>query len=297
MSYPLVVASATVVGPAVGVDNGSTSAFGWQHGVHAAKEQCGPHDRDIDAAGGRARGLPQRQRLDGRPGSVAALVVGADRQCQSLFGDGEMVASLYASSQRVRQMSGVLRYGVLKHETDTWAMRFDAMITELKGLKPFIERPGVIMVPDTSALLEGKYFTELDWQALAGAGSQCVRLVVPVVVVEELDTHKRGRDRQRDRAVSVLRQLWELGGSDPERIAHIPGRPVTAEVFLDGPWHVRRAVNDDEIIERALAVGEITGQDVMLVAADFAMLYRASAAGLRAVLVPRPDESGGDSAG
>jgi hypothetical protein len=36
---------------------------------------------------------------------------GADRQCQSLFGDGEMVASLYASSQRVRQMSGVLPYG------------------------------------------------------------------------------------------------------------------------------------------------------------------------------------------
>jgi len=55
-------------------------------------------------------------------------------------------------------------------------------------------------------------------------------------------------------------------------------------------------VNDDEIIERALAVGEITGQEVVLAAADFAMRYRASAAGLKAVLVPRPAENSEESA-
>jgi hypothetical protein len=213
----------------------------------------------------------------------------ADGQFRNLFTDGEIAASLYVSAQQVRDVNlGALPNMLLNREVDFWEERLAQLIAELTALHPFISRPGLIVVADTSAFLEGEYFTNLDWQTLAGAGAQPVRLVVPVLVVEELDAHKRGRDRQRDRAVSVLRQLWELGGSDPERLAHIPGRPVTVEVFLDGAWHVRRPVNDDEIIERALAVSEITGQAVLLAAADYAMLYRASAASLKAVLVPRP---------
>ena len=34
---------------------------------------------------------------------------------------------------------------------------------------------------------------------------------------------------------------------------------------------VRRPVNDNEIIERALHVGEITGKDVILAAADYSI--------------------------
>lgn len=223
---------------------------------------------------------------------------GADRQLRNLFADGEMAASLYVSAEKVRDVNlGALPFMLINRETGYWDEQLGRVIEELKALQPFIELPGVIVVPDTSAFLEGEYFTDLNWQALAEAGAQPVRLVVPVLVIEELDAHKRGRDRQRDRAVSVLRRLWELGGSDPERIARIPGRAVTAEVFLDGAWHIRRPVNDDEIIERALAIAEITGREVILAAADFAMLYRASAAGLKAVLVTRPAENSADSAG
>jgi hypothetical protein len=220
----------------------------------------------------------------------------ADSQLRNLFTDGDLAASLYVSAEKVRDVNlGALPFMLLNREIDAWEERLGQVIAELKALQPFIERPGLIVVPDTSAFIEGVYFTDLDWQSLIGAGArEPVRLVVPVLVIEELDAHKRGRDRQRDRAVSALRRMWELGGSDPERIARIPGRAVTVEVFLDGPWHARRPVNDDEIIERALAIGEITGQEVILAAADFAMLYRASAAGLKAVLVPRPDGSAAD---
>jgi hypothetical protein len=220
-----------------------------------------------------------------------------DSQLRNLFTDGEMAASLSLSADKVRDVNlGALPHVLLNRETDFWEERLGQAIENLKLLKPFIERPGYIVVPDTSAFVEGEYFTDLDWQALAGvANGETVRLIVPIVVIEELDEHKRGRDRVQGRARSVLRRLWELGGSDPERIARIPGRPVTVEVFLDGAWHVRRPVNDDEIVERALAVGEITGRQVMLAAGDYKMLYRASAAGLKAVLVPRPGENGGDS--
>jgi hypothetical protein len=57
----------------------------------------------------------------------------------------------------------------------------------------------------------------------------------------------------------------------------IPGsRPVTVEVLVDDSWHLRRPVNDNEIIERPLYIGEITGKDVILAAADYSMLYQAS---------------------
>jgi hypothetical protein len=186
---------------------------------------------------------------------------------------------------------GTMPYGVLYHEIDVWLDRLTEMIEELVALAPFIERPGLIMVPDTSAFIEGLYFTELNWHELAGIDAQKpVRLVVPVLVVEELDELKRSRDRVRDRARSVLRRLWELN-SDGKQAAVMPGsRPVTVEVLADDSWHVRRPVNDNEIIERALYIGEITGGDVILAAADYSMLYQASSAGLRTALVDRPEQ-------
>jgi hypothetical protein len=51
-------------------------------------------------------------------------------------------------------------------------------------------------------------------------------------------------------------------------------------VLADDSWHVRRQVNDNEIIERTLYVGEITNQKVILAAADYSMLFQASSAEL-----------------
>jgi hypothetical protein len=216
----------------------------------------------------------------------------ADAQLRNLFADGDVAASLYVSQARVRDVNlDAMPYGLLKHEIDVWLDRFTAMVDELMALKRFIERPGLIVVPDTSAFIEGVHFTELNWQQMADIDPRKpVRLVVPVLVVEELDELKRGRDRVRDRARSVLRQLWELN-TDGKQAAVIPGsRPVTVEVLADGSWHVRRPVNDNEIIERALYIGEITGKDVILAAADYSMLYQASSAGLKTALVDRRGE-------
>ena len=146
-------------------------------------------------------------------------------------------------------------------------------------------------MPDTSVFLEGEYFTELDWQAVAGVGADdLVRVIVPVLVLMELDEHKRGRDRVQGRARSVLRRLWELHDASASSAAALPGsRRVTIEVLTDDSWHVRRPVNDNEIIERALAVGELAGRDVVLASADYSMLYQASASGLKTAVVSRPE--------
>jgi hypothetical protein len=53
---------------------------------------------------------------------------------------------------------------LLNHETDAWEQRLGQVIAKMEALKPFIKRPGLIVVPDTSAFLEGAYFTDLNWQ-------------------------------------------------------------------------------------------------------------------------------------
>jgi hypothetical protein len=65
---------------------------------------------------------------------------------------------------------------------------------------------------------------------------------------------------------------------------------VTIEVLLDGGWHQRMPNNDGEIIDQAVGMKELSGQQVILAGGDYTQLYRAAPSGLVAVLMPRPDQ-------
>ena len=113
------------------------------------------------------------------------------------------------------------------------------------------------------------------------------------MVIEELDKlmHHRDGDR-RKRARDAFKALWEVHGQKPTEPTALPGQPdVTVEVMLEGDWHLRRPNNDAEIIDQAVIVRELTGRDVLLATGDGPMLYRAAAAGLVPVRMPKRDES------
>lgn len=212
----------------------------------------------------------------------------ADAQLRSLFAENDAIVGLYQTRLEMTRAGGDIRF--VQRETNVWITRFEEMIGSLKALKVFAARPGQIVVPDTSAFIEGVYFDQFTWHSLYGlTRNEPVRLIIPILVIEELDAKKSDRNsRVSGRARSVLRRLWELHGSDPTQPAMIPGRAATVEVFLDDDWHVRRPVNDDEIVERAVTIKEITGRSALLASGDYKMLYRAAAAGLRAAIMPRP---------
>ncbi len=153
------------------------------------------------------------------------------------------------------------------------------MIAEVIAPKPFTERPGRI-VPDTSAFIESVYFDEFSWQSLDGViPAGLARLIVPILVIEEIDALKRDHNGPvSGRARSVLRRLWELHAADPAQSAALPCSAATVELCLDDPWHVRRPVNNDEIIQRAVTISEIAGRDTLLAAGDHSMPYRAGLA-------------------
>jgi PIN domain len=141
--------------------------------------------------------------------------------------------------------------------------------------------------------MEGVFFTEFDWHGLESSlKGGPVRLVVLSVVTEELDELKRRPgEKQKAQARKVLTTLWSLHRTSPSKRASLPqASDVTIEVMLDGGWHQRMPNNDGEIIDQAVSLRELSGQPVILAAADYTQLYRAAPAGLTAVLMPRPGD-------
>lgn len=138
-------------------------------------------------------------------------------------------------------------------------------------------------------------FDQIAWASVVPASSDGVHLVIPLVVVDELDRHKR-TDRQTkvqrgldetvgSRARGTLRYLEELF-PDPSRVATIaPDREpdavaVRAELLVDPLGHVRLSDPDAELIDQALALQDLSGQAVTLATRDTGMIFRAKAAGL-----------------
>lgn len=188
------------------------------------------------------------------------------------------------------------------------AARQTDLAAAVAGLSQVLARRGghrgALAVADTSVYLHHpEPFDRIDWPALVpGASSSGVHLVIPLLVVDELDRHKRadarklvvrgGQETVRTRARITIRTLEDMFG-DPGWITTVaPGPPhVSAELLFDPPGHARLASADAEIIDRAVAAQDLFGSPVTLVARDTGMVFAARNAGLASVRIPDPDET------
>ncbi|MER6563447.1 PIN domain-containing protein [Streptomyces sp. NPDC001027] len=126
-----------------------------------------------------------------------------------------------------------------------------------------------------------------------------VRLLFPIVVVDELDDLKdASKHRARWRAAHTLGRLDEVLDGHTHGFlnegAHTPqdGETrdrVTVEIVLDPPGHVRLDRADDEIIDRTVAIQGLAGRDVRFLTCDTSQHTRARAAGLKATKVATKD--------
>jgi PIN domain len=113
-----------------------------------------------------------------------------------------------------------------------------------------------------------------------------VRVIVPVVILDELDGLKGSGDaRRRWRAGYTLAVMEEAFAAKP-----VPGLlrgpagnrgGVILDLLLDPPGHVRLPINDDEIIDRTLAAQALAGTPVTLLTFDTSEAERGRRAGLR----------------
>lgn len=161
-----------------------------------------------------------------------------------------------------------------------------SVAAQVKRLRELSERPGPVLVYDTNSLMHYQPPDMIAWAALA---QRTARLVVPLVVVDELDRKQHeGSTKMSQRARQALRALDQtLDGTQLGMAAPVPGCPnVTLEILMDEAGHTRAASADDEIIERSELLAQITGAPVTVVTADTGMRLRAQAAGLKALQLP-----------
>jgi hypothetical protein len=186
--------------------------------------------------------------------------------------------------------------------------RVDAFDAAVKALDEQIQRwsrRGVFVAPDTSFYIEHESKLEdLDFRPLLQIREDPVHVLVPIVVVDELDGLKKSKNpHERWRAGYTLAVLDRVFASStgpaqltPEDFSAlgsggIPRGEVTIELVFDPPGHVRLPINDDEIIDRVMTVQPLAGREVTLLTYDTGQSTRARSAGLRVRKLVHPAKS------
>jgi rRNA-processing protein FCF1 len=212
----------------------------------------------------------------------------------SHFADGGLAEGMFSERYwQIVQLGdySVLMFELVRREMQVQIGRLTKTIERLQAFKVFAGREGHIVVPDTSAFIQGVYFTDFDWSGGLGLSGR-IRIIVPIVVVEEIDKLKSfDRGRNRDRARSVSKRLREVMRTVPAGDAAALRSGVSIEVFIDDEWHQRRTNNDGEIIEQALTLRDLMDREILLVCVDAAMEFRAREHGLKVAAMPEPDDA------
>jgi predicted ribonuclease YlaK len=178
---------------------------------------------------------------------------------------------------------------MISAEIDAHAERLRTIADELDVARRLFDGAATCLVPDTSFYIEHPEKIEnVDFHELAQTTGP-VRVLIPIVVVDELDALKRASSRDiRWRAgysVAVIDRVI----TDPPRpgilnvATFMPAPPrgeVTFQIVFDPPTHRRMAINDDEIVDRCLTCKPFTG-DLTVLTYDTGQSTRARAAGLK----------------
>ena len=160
-----------------------------------------------------------------------------------------------------------------------------------------------LVVVDTNFWVEQEAsFDGIDWHGLVdSADGPCapslqdeLRLVVPMVVIDELDslTHK---GNLRSKVVGATRWLYKHLESAPARPATLTKASdtrgvVTAQLVFEPHAHTRLPNNDDEIVETAVRLRDFLGhppRQVFFLTYDAGAAFRAGHAGLMARLLTK----------
>jgi hypothetical protein len=181
-------------------------------------------------------------------------------------------------------------------ELDERVVDFEAAIQALRGRIALWTGYGHYVMPDTSFYIHHRdKLEDIDFGPIINVWESEITVLVPMVVVDELDRLKESKDKQaRWRARYTLAVLDRLFANGPGRVRLrkgdvVPGpdgltrSEVTIELIFDPPGHVRLPIDDDEIIDRALAVEPLADRKVTMLTYDTGQSTRARNAGLAAV--------------
>ncbi|MBM9510014.1 hypothetical protein ITX44_36755 [Streptomyces sp. KK5PA1] len=194
--------------------------------------------------------------------------------------------------------------GLVDQELAERELAFAAAFMDLQNQIDRWDGQQAFVIADTSFYVQHPVkFDQVDYpELLRTVPFDGVHLLLPIVVVDELDRLKEGKQRARWRSgytLGVLDNLLNDTGAGtlqpPDRstrAGNIRGA-ITTEIVFDPPGHTRLPIADDEIIDRALAIQALAGRRVRILTYDTGQATRARTAGLLVTKL-RDDAGTGD---
>lgn len=183
--------------------------------------------------------------------------------------------------------SGAPKYAgrLLRTELEVQRASLTAMLSELKELQGLGDRAGRLVVLDTNVLLHFQRIDLINWHDIAGESGP-IRLVIPVLVLDELDDKRyTGSEDVRKRARTALRPLNDRLADLESRGWAAVGDGVTVEYLLSG-GDSQPQNPDSDILDQAELLRHATGREVTVVTGDHGMRARSVARGLKVATMP-----------
>lgn len=174
---------------------------------------------------------------------------------------------------------------------------FDVVQQELTDAVARWSRAGRCVLPDTSFYIHHPdKLEELELAPLLKIWEEPIRILIPILVIDELDGLKRsGQKDARWRAgytLAVVDRLLPSPSSlgvlkhedlEPLKQGGFPRGEVTVEVVMDPLGHTRLPIDDDEIIDRALSIQALANRPVTMLTYDTGQAFRARNVRLEAI--------------
>lgn len=193
---------------------------------------------------------------------------------------------------------------LLDAELDEMRQQLELVNEELVRAIARWTRIGTFVVGDTSFFIHAdSVFTEFDFAQWVGLRGEPIHLLIPMIVIDELDGLKRAKESERRGRARFTLALLEKHLPNATDIATLrqadfsgidrrepPIGEVTAEVVFDEPWHVRLPIDDDELIDRSVMCQALVGRPMTLFTFDTHQSFRAKAAGLNAIRLREKDD-------
>jgi rRNA-processing protein FCF1 len=186
--------------------------------------------------------------------------------------------------------------GLVSLELDQRVEAFDEAVKALDRQITRWSAYATFAVPDSSFYIQHPdKLEDADFGPLLNVWQSPITVLVPVVIVDELDRLKESKDKhvrwRTGYTLAVLDRVFanSTGAARLRAGDVVPGpdgltrSEVTIEMVFDPPGHVRLPINDDEIIDRALAIEPLAARKVTLLTYDTGQSMRARNAGLQAI--------------
>jgi rRNA-processing protein FCF1 len=170
--------------------------------------------------------------------------------------------------------------------------RQDALRDALDSIESFRRRflslpeESWLLIADTNVLIaHAESARDTDWHGMSRQHVRLfdtVRLVIPLLVIDERDKLKdHGKDQTRTRARAMLKLIHSIIGDTPGGRSVLQSSseehgPVTIEILMESPTHVRLPRADDELVDVAARLRDMLGDRTVFTTFDTGADLRAA---------------------